>query len=473
MFGPAGHAYVYLVYGMYDCLNVVTEPSGTPAAVLVRAVEPLEGIDAMRVDRVVRATTRRRSSPERAAREADRVASLPVARLASGPGLVAAAYGLDTGWTGVDLCDPSSPLRLETAVAGEPEPDIVATARIGVAYAGEPWSDRPWRFVERGSRSVSGPVTPAADRPPHVGRAFPRAARVPGHPGPAGRRDRLPAVATPGRDARAVERPGHRRARARRDRSGARVHRGATGRRHRRGGRHRAGDRTGGPRRSPRTRPVPRDRPDARCDRAAGHAARRRPPAAAARARPRPPRLAGPAVHALSQLRPRRRAAGHGLASPRRPALGRPGRLRAAPPAARLARRLGARECAPGADHHVAQRTLRGPGQGRGPVAGQGHRPRRVGERPDAVHRAARGGRARERLARGADRGGRGGRPHPRRAVGLRRRQRRALARDPRRAGALRPVGRQGVARGRDACQPPRDRATGPRRSCCRPATRG
>ena len=161
MFGPAGHAYVYLVYGMYDCLNVVTEPSGTPAAVLVRAVEPLEGIDAMRVDRVVRATTRRRSSPERAAREADRVASLPVARLASGPGLVAAAYGLDTGWTGVDLCDPSSPLRLESAVAGEPEPDIVATARIGVAYAGEPWSTRPWRFVDRGSRSVSGSVTPA------------------------------------------------------------------------------------------------------------------------------------------------------------------------------------------------------------------------------------------------------------------------------------------------------------------------
>ena len=162
MFGPAGHAYVYLVYGMYDCLNVVTEPAGTPAAVLVRAVEPLDGIEAMRVDRVVRATTRRRSvTPERAAAEADRLARLSVARLASGPGLLAAAFGLDTGWTGVDLCDPASPLRLESAPAGEPEPIVVATARIGVAYAGEPWSERPWRFVEQGNPSVSGPASTA------------------------------------------------------------------------------------------------------------------------------------------------------------------------------------------------------------------------------------------------------------------------------------------------------------------------
>jgi DNA-3-methyladenine glycosylase len=161
MFGPAGHAYVYLVYGMYDCLNVVTEPPGVPAAVLIRAVEPLEGIDAMRVDRVVRATTRRRSlTPARAAAEADRLARLAVTRLASGPGLVAAAFGLDTGWTGVDLCDPSSPLRLETAPPGEPEPVVVATPRIGVAYAGEPWSGRPWRFAEGGNRSVSGHVAP-------------------------------------------------------------------------------------------------------------------------------------------------------------------------------------------------------------------------------------------------------------------------------------------------------------------------
>jgi DNA-3-methyladenine glycosylase len=163
MFGPAGHAYVYLVYGMYDCLNAVTEADGTPAAVLIRAVEPLDGIEAMRVDRVLRLTARRRRSvtPERAAAEATRIAQLPVARLASGPGLVAAAFGIDTGWTGIDLCDGASPLRLETAPPGEPLPAVVATARIGVAHAGEPWSTRPWRFVERGHGSASGPAGPA------------------------------------------------------------------------------------------------------------------------------------------------------------------------------------------------------------------------------------------------------------------------------------------------------------------------
>lgn len=158
MFGPAGNAYVYLVYGMYDCLNVVTEPAGMPAALLMRAVEPIEGIDAMRVDRIVRGTTRRRSlTAERAAADAERIRRLPSDRLASGPGLVAAAFGLDTGWTGVDLCDPGSPLRLETAPAGEAPAEVIATPRIGIDYAGDPWTARPWRFAERDHPSVSGP----------------------------------------------------------------------------------------------------------------------------------------------------------------------------------------------------------------------------------------------------------------------------------------------------------------------------
>ena len=83
---------------------------------------------------------------------------MPRERLASGPGLVAAAFGLDTGWTGVDLCDPASPLRLEAAPDDEPPPEVIATPRIGIDYAGAPWADRPWRFVERGHPSVSGPA---------------------------------------------------------------------------------------------------------------------------------------------------------------------------------------------------------------------------------------------------------------------------------------------------------------------------
>ena len=162
MFGPPGHAYVYLVYGMYDCLNVVTEPAGDPAALLVRAVEPLDGIEAMRVARIVRSTTRRRSlTADDAATAADRIAGLRSERLASGPGLVAAAFGLTTAWTGVDLCDPASSLRLEPAPADEPPPVIATTPRIGIAYAGEPWTTRPWRLVELGNPSVSGPPRPA------------------------------------------------------------------------------------------------------------------------------------------------------------------------------------------------------------------------------------------------------------------------------------------------------------------------
>ena len=152
MFGPPGVAYVYLVYGMYDCLNVVTEPAGAPAALLIRAIEPLEGIELMRAARLDRAGARRRNrAPDRASTDARRIDRLPVARLASGPGLVTAAFGLDTTWTGTDLCDDRSPLRLEAAPADEPV-EIVASPRIGIGGAGEPWT------VAR-SRSWSSPMS--------------------------------------------------------------------------------------------------------------------------------------------------------------------------------------------------------------------------------------------------------------------------------------------------------------------------
>jgi DNA-3-methyladenine glycosylase len=165
MFGPPGHAYVYLVYGMHACLNVVTEPAGAPAALLVRAVEPLEGVERMRADRLARAIAgRRATSLERAAADRDRIDRIPAVRLASGPGLVAAAFGLDTSWTGTDLCDRGAPLRLEAlpmAPDADPTglaPTIEATPRIGIAYAAEPWASQPWRLSLAGHPSVSGPA---------------------------------------------------------------------------------------------------------------------------------------------------------------------------------------------------------------------------------------------------------------------------------------------------------------------------
>jgi len=156
MFGRPGIAYVYLVYGMYDCLNVVTEPDGEPAALLVRAVEPEFGVEAMRVDRVLATARRRSASPVALDREAGRIEALPSHRLASGPGLVAAAFGLDRTWTGVDLCDSHSALRLEAPRPDDAPVRVVTTPRIGIQYAGEPWISRAWRFVVSDSPAVSG-----------------------------------------------------------------------------------------------------------------------------------------------------------------------------------------------------------------------------------------------------------------------------------------------------------------------------
>jgi DNA-3-methyladenine glycosylase len=162
MAGPAGVAYVYLVYGMYDCLNVVTGAEGAPAAVLIRAVEPLAGLERMRADRLPVAQ-RRRAARTAEGLEAAKARSerIPAHRLASGPGLVAAAFGIDTTWTGVDLCAPDAPLRLERDPA-DPADTVAADAiasstRVGVAYAGPDWAGRAWRFTIAGHRSVSGP----------------------------------------------------------------------------------------------------------------------------------------------------------------------------------------------------------------------------------------------------------------------------------------------------------------------------
>jgi DNA-3-methyladenine glycosylase len=160
MFDEPGRAYLYLVYGMHVCLNVVTDLPGQPAAVLIRAVELEEGAALARADRVQRtlATARstRRPGLDRAVVEA-RLARTPLERLASGPGLVGAAFGLVPGLSGTDLCDPASALRLEPGPIGEPAATVRVSTRIGIAYAGEPWVSRPWRMFDAASSSVSGP----------------------------------------------------------------------------------------------------------------------------------------------------------------------------------------------------------------------------------------------------------------------------------------------------------------------------
>jgi DNA-3-methyladenine glycosylase len=128
MFGPPGHAYVYFVYGFHHMLNIVTEQENFPAAVLIRAVEPVGGIALMK---------RRRGDGD-------------LENLASGPGKLCQAFAIDRTLNGSDVCGDVLFVR----DPGEPVPEVVATPRIGVDYAGH-WKYEPLRFLISGSRFVS------------------------------------------------------------------------------------------------------------------------------------------------------------------------------------------------------------------------------------------------------------------------------------------------------------------------------
>jgi DNA-3-methyladenine glycosylase len=160
MYGPPGTAYVYLVYGMHDCLNIVTEPEGSPAALLVRAVEPLEGLAAMRAGRARRALERRRSPAGASGHAGAGGRPPPDARLGSGPGLVCAILDIDRSLTGRDLLDPAAPIRLEARPTDEAAPRVVAGPRVGIGYAGEPWTSVPWRLSIAGNAAVSRALPP-------------------------------------------------------------------------------------------------------------------------------------------------------------------------------------------------------------------------------------------------------------------------------------------------------------------------
>jgi DNA-3-methyladenine glycosylase len=142
---------------MHTCLNVVCGPAGHASAVLIRAVEPMEGIAAMREARLARARATRRADREAPARAAARLADLPVARLAAGPGNVGAAFSIGRDDDGLDLLNPAGSLRLVIGGPAEGPIEVVAGPRVGVGYVGGESATRAWRFRALGSPALSGP----------------------------------------------------------------------------------------------------------------------------------------------------------------------------------------------------------------------------------------------------------------------------------------------------------------------------
>ena len=132
LFRAPGTAYVYRSYGIHALVNAVCEPEGVAAAVLIRALEPVDGIDLMRERRGLHALD----------------------QLCSGPGKLTQALGIGLGLNATDLV--TGPLRIAPRPPGWEEPEIVAGTRIGITKAAE----LPWRFCARGSRSVSRPRPP-------------------------------------------------------------------------------------------------------------------------------------------------------------------------------------------------------------------------------------------------------------------------------------------------------------------------
>jgi DNA-3-methyladenine glycosylase len=138
IFGPPGHAYVYFIYGMYECLNLVAEPEGQAGCVLIRALEPLDGLESMR---------RRRPS---AKRDVD---------LMNGPGKLTLAMGIRRAdHNGCDLTVKSSPIAvMRDRKAPPPAEEIVVTPRIGINVS----ADLPLRFFVRNCPYVSAIRTSA------------------------------------------------------------------------------------------------------------------------------------------------------------------------------------------------------------------------------------------------------------------------------------------------------------------------
>ncbi len=149
-YGPGGHAYVFFIYGMYFQLNVVLGPVDHPHVLLIRAIEPVEGIEIMR-DR------RGMSEREAVATESSRIRPKDT-NLTSGPGKLCIALGIDRSYNGDDLVEGSRVWIEDHRSFTEDE--IAVGKRIGIDYAGED-ADLPWRFWVKGNQYVSKPRVPA------------------------------------------------------------------------------------------------------------------------------------------------------------------------------------------------------------------------------------------------------------------------------------------------------------------------
>lgn len=130
MFGPPGVAYVYFTYGMHWLFNIVTEADGFPAAVLIRALEPVDGIELMQQQRGAR----------------------PIQQLCNGPARLTQALRIDKRHNGVDLCARNGAIWIEAA---QQKVHIGRSPRIGIDRVPEPWLSKPWRYFVKDSRFVS------------------------------------------------------------------------------------------------------------------------------------------------------------------------------------------------------------------------------------------------------------------------------------------------------------------------------
>ncbi|GMG97434.1 DNA-3-methyladenine glycosylase [Tepidimicrobium xylanilyticum] len=136
MYGLPGTAYVYLIYGMYYCFNIVTEKEGVPEAVLIRAIEPIEGLDLM--------------AKNRFGISYDNLTKYQKKNLTNGPGKLTRALNIDKALNMIDLCND----RLYLEEADNSEFNIVETTRVGIDYAEEA-KDFPYRFYIQGNSYVS------------------------------------------------------------------------------------------------------------------------------------------------------------------------------------------------------------------------------------------------------------------------------------------------------------------------------